>query len=74
MASIQVLEISSTQIENLPDDITVGIRGGQPNVDTPDDAFSFLQDFWSNWGGTTEDLYQQTLDWLQTYGADPVNF
>ena len=32
MASIQVLEISSTQIENLPDDITVGIRGVNPTL------------------------------------------
>ena len=72
MASIQVLEISSTQMEDLFDDITVGIRGGQEG-DTPSDALDFLQDFWSNWGGTTEDLYQQTLDWLQTFGADPFN-
>ncbi len=66
MASIQILEISSTQIEDLPDDITVGIRGGQEDT-TVTDPISFLKFFWSDWLVQTAKLFELTLNFLSDY-------
>ncbi len=66
MASIQILEISPTQIEDLSDDVTVYIRGGQTSA-LPQNVLDFLRDTLLGLAAESTDRFSATLDFLRDF-------